>query len=236
MISSTPSADSGWPRRGPFNATNTRSVDSLWWSFVVQVVAERDEERVRDRHHPLMAALAFGDEQRPIRDAHIAQAQAEDLAAAQPTQHHRQDHRPVPMGAQRRQQRGHLCRARGSSAACAAPAPTAPSATGRLGVASTSPRGTGFDRHRRVATGDHDTRRSPTPTTTAGRSCAPTSPTRDRSCGSPCGRRADGRGTRTRPPPPPRPGPSPTTVKNVFRSNATARNVFGRDRPATNSR
>jgi hypothetical protein len=27
-----------------------------------------------------------------------------------------------------------------------------------------------------------------------------------------------------------------TTVKNVFRSNATARNVFGRARPATNSK
>jgi DoxX-like family len=31
-------------------------------------------------------------------------------------------------------------------------------------------------------------------------------------------------------------GPLPTTVKNDFRSNATARSVFGRHRPATNSR
>jgi len=28
----------------------------------------------------------------------------------------------------------------------------------------------------------------------------------------------------------------PVTVKNAFRSNATARSVFGRHRPATNSR
>ena len=31
-------------------------------------------------------------------------------------------------------------------------------------------------------------------------------------------------------------GSLPTTVKNDFRSNATARSVFGRHRPATNSR
>jgi len=35
----------------------------LRWSFVAQAVAERDEERVRDRHHAVVATLAFGDEQ-----------------------------------------------------------------------------------------------------------------------------------------------------------------------------
>jgi hypothetical protein len=69
------------------------------WSFVTEVVAERDEERVRDRHHALVAALAFCDEQRPIRNAHIRQTKAEDLATAQTTQQHRQHHRPIPLRA-----------------------------------------------------------------------------------------------------------------------------------------
>ena len=54
----------------------------LQWPLVTQVVTERDEERVRDRHHPLMAPLAFSDKQRPFSDAHIRQTQPENLAAA----------------------------------------------------------------------------------------------------------------------------------------------------------
>ena len=99
-ILSTPSAVIGWPRFGPFNVTNTRSV-STPRAFVAQVVADRAEERVRDRDDPLVAALALGDEQRPLRHLHVAEAQTEDLAAAQPAEHHRVDHRPVPIGAQR---------------------------------------------------------------------------------------------------------------------------------------
>jgi hypothetical protein len=57
-----------------------------------------------------MRPLALGDEQRPIGHAHIGEAQAEHLTAPQPAEQHGQHHRPVAMGAQRRQQCSHLCR------------------------------------------------------------------------------------------------------------------------------
>ena len=78
------------------------------WPFVAEVVANSSEECVGDRDHSLVAALALGDEQRPLRHLDVAEGQAEDLAAAQPAQHHRVDHRPVAMCTQRTQQRGHL--------------------------------------------------------------------------------------------------------------------------------
>ena len=46
-----------------------------------------------------MAALALGDEHPSGGDPQILQPQSEDLAAAQPAQHHRLAHGPVPVGA-----------------------------------------------------------------------------------------------------------------------------------------
>jgi hypothetical protein len=48
-----------------------------------------------------MAAFAVDDEHPTIGDLHIAEPQSEDLAATQPGQQHRLDHRSVPPGAQR---------------------------------------------------------------------------------------------------------------------------------------
>jgi hypothetical protein len=53
------------------------------------------------RHDALVAALAFGDEQRPVPDPQVDEAQAEHLAAAQTGEQHGQHHRPVAVGAQR---------------------------------------------------------------------------------------------------------------------------------------
>ena len=47
---------------------------NVGWTFVAQVVAEHGEERVGDRNQALMAALAVGDEQRPIGDTYIPEA------------------------------------------------------------------------------------------------------------------------------------------------------------------
>ena len=76
----------------------------------VQVAGEGGEEPRRDRHDPLMPALALGDEQPALADLDITQPQAEDLAAAQPAEQHRLDHRPVAVGAQHRHQRVDLGR------------------------------------------------------------------------------------------------------------------------------
>jgi hypothetical protein len=63
----------------------------------IQVRSRRGEEPCRDRHDPLMPALALADEHPPLPDVQIFQTQSEDLAAAQPTQHRREHHRPVPL-------------------------------------------------------------------------------------------------------------------------------------------
>jgi hypothetical protein len=68
------------------------------------------EERRRQRDQPLMAALAVSDEHPPLTQPEILEAQPEHFAATQPAQHHRLHHRPIPCGAQRRHQRGHLDR------------------------------------------------------------------------------------------------------------------------------
>jgi hypothetical protein len=47
------------------------------------------EEAGRDRHHPLIAALALDDKHPPHAQAQIVESKSEHLAAAQPTQHHR---------------------------------------------------------------------------------------------------------------------------------------------------
>src|ERR671918_329943 len=68
----------------------------LGGAFGVQIAGDTGEEPGRDRHQPLMAALAIGDEHPPLDRAQILQPQAKHLAAAQPTEHHRFDHGPVP--------------------------------------------------------------------------------------------------------------------------------------------
>ena len=55
-----------------------------------------------------MAALTVGDEQPPLAEPQVTQPQPEALAAAQPSQHHRRDHRPVAVRAQGGGQRVHL--------------------------------------------------------------------------------------------------------------------------------
>ena len=47
-----------------------------------------------------MSAFAFGDPHPPVGQLDVAKAQAEDLAAAQSAEQHRQDHGPVAVGAQ----------------------------------------------------------------------------------------------------------------------------------------
>lgn len=47
-----------------------------------------------------MTALAVSDEQSAFTPADVRQAQAEDLAAAQPGEQHRVDHRSIPILAQ----------------------------------------------------------------------------------------------------------------------------------------
>ena len=73
--------------------------------FGVQVGGHRGEEQARHRDQPLPAALALGDEHPPLGHPQVLQPQPEDLTAPQPAQHHRRDHRPVPVRAQRRGQR-----------------------------------------------------------------------------------------------------------------------------------
>ena len=151
-ISSSPRTDSGCPRRGPLSTTNTRSVSGAGRPLGVQVGGDRGEEPRRDRDQPLVAALALGDEHPPLGDPQVLQPQPEDLAAAQPAEHHRRDHRPVPVRAQRRRSARRPrpgCRIRGSvrgvrdqrhplAAAVAAPAGSA--APAAPGSRSTSPR------------------------------------------------------------------------------------------------
>ena len=72
--------------------------------LAVQVLAERVEEPVRGRHHPVMAALALHHGQPPVSDLHVRKPQPQHLAPAQPGQQHRQHHRPVPVRAQRADQ------------------------------------------------------------------------------------------------------------------------------------
>ncbi len=57
-----------------------------------------------------MPALALGDEQSVLAGPNVLESQAEDLAAAQPAEQHRFDHRPVPARAQRRHEQVDLVR------------------------------------------------------------------------------------------------------------------------------
>jgi hypothetical protein len=80
------------------------------WPFGVEVGSDRGEEPGRDRDQPLVATLAVGDEHPPFRDPQVEHPQTEDLAAAQTTEHHRGDHCPVPVSAQRTGERVNLGR------------------------------------------------------------------------------------------------------------------------------
>ena len=57
-----------------------------------------------------MAALAIGDEHPPVRRLQILEPQPDHLAATQPAEHHRFEHRPVTPPANRPQQRDHVGR------------------------------------------------------------------------------------------------------------------------------
>ena len=119
-----------------------------------------------------MAALALGDEHPPFRDPQILQPQPQDLAAAQPAQHHRRDHRPVPMRPQRRRQRVDLGRGQDPRQRPRRRAPTAPpAADGTAPGGSAAPAAPGSPPHHRGPAG---TRTTPTRSTTAG---APSRPT-----------------------------------------------------------
>ena len=76
----------------------------------VQICGDRIEKPRRDRDQPLMTTLAIGDEHPPLRDPQILHPQAQHLTPAQPTQHHRRDHRPIPMTTQSPAQRVHILR------------------------------------------------------------------------------------------------------------------------------
>jgi hypothetical protein len=85
---------------------------SIGRPFSPHVGRQRGEEPARDRDLTLVSALAAGDEHPPGGNLQIGQPQPEDLAAAQPTQHHRLGHGPVPVRAQRGHQGVDLCRFR----------------------------------------------------------------------------------------------------------------------------
>src|SRR6476619_6010874 len=57
-------------------------------SFLTQIIAEGIEETVRNRHHPVMPALALDDERAPIGNLDVSEPQPEHLAAAQSTEQH----------------------------------------------------------------------------------------------------------------------------------------------------
>jgi len=71
------------------------------WSLSIEVGRNRSKEPRRDRHQPLVPALAVGDEHPPFSNPEVFDPQPEDLAATQPAEHHRGHHRPVAVSAQR---------------------------------------------------------------------------------------------------------------------------------------
>ncbi len=82
----------------------------LRWALRLQVLAQRLEEPAGDRHDPLPAALAREHEQSPLAGINVLKPQSQHLAAPQPRQQHRQHDRPIPLRAQRAQQRVDLHR------------------------------------------------------------------------------------------------------------------------------
>ncbi len=203
-------------------------------SFAAEVVTDRGEERVRDRDHPLMAALALGDEQRTVRHPDVLEPQPEDLAAPQPAQQHRQDHRPVPVRPQRVEERPDLLRGedprqrpghpdQGHMPAAAAEAAVHQPARHRVRLHTSVTPGDEIrvePRHRGEPPGDRPGREPRLPIGDPDHRPIPAL----------LGHELEDihRGHLRR--------RLATTTKKVFRSCAVARNVFGRDRPATNAR
>jgi len=70
----------------------------------MQAGAQRLEEPVCRRDHPMVAALALHHGQPPVGDLHVLKPQPQHLTPAQPGQQHAQHHRPVPVRAQRADQ------------------------------------------------------------------------------------------------------------------------------------
>src|SRR5580700_2151836 len=62
----------------------TRLRHRLGGTLELEILAQRREEPAGDRHDPLTAALPTRDVHTSLADAHVAQPQAEHLAAAQP--------------------------------------------------------------------------------------------------------------------------------------------------------
>src|SRR5207247_2535665 len=100
-----PTPDPGLPRQRATAPTalehhKTRLRRRVRWPLDREVLAQRLKEPPRDRHDPLAAALAVGDEQSPLASVHVSKPHAEHLAAAQPAEQHRQHHGPVAPGPQ----------------------------------------------------------------------------------------------------------------------------------------
>ena len=158
---------------------------------------------------------------------HVGQAQPEHLAAAQPGQHHRQHHRPVPVRAQRRHQRVHLVRRR----TCGSVRGTRTSGTV---AAAAAPPGRQAPRHRvgRTATSPRAIKYANSPDTLDNRRCdrprrhtpaISTGPASRHHARCRCAAR-----TRTHPPRSPRPGPCRRPRRTSSGHRPTASTVFGR--------
>ena len=208
--------------------------------LLIQVAPQGGEEPRRHRHYPLPPALAFGDEQPPLPGIDVLEPQTQHLAASQPAQHHRIDHRPVTVRAQRRPQRVDLARRqhprqRPRGADQRHPALPMPSAgatrrqAGRNRVAGDAG----------VTAGRRDRRTGRAHSTTGGRSCAPPAPPRrppDAPPARPGGDFAERPRTRTHLTAFTWAGSLATTSKKIFKSDATARQVLIRARAATKAR
>ena len=206
--------------------------------LVVHVGGHGGEEAGRHRHQPLMAALALGNEHPPLTQAQILKSQAEHLAPAQPAQRHRLHHGPVPIRAQRPHQRGHLLGIQNARQpahrAQQRLAPQLPPRTPgrqtprdrvRLHPHITADDQIPIQRRDRRQTPADRRRRQPEPPSEIRTTFS--APGRGRRCAVMNAITSAGRTSN---------GSLPTTVKNVFRSCAYARTVFGRARLAANSK
>jgi len=79
-ISSSPAAESGWPRRGPLQDQEDVIVRGWLGALRGEVGRQAHEEAIRDRDDALVAAFAFGDEQPSFTGSDIAESKAEDHA------------------------------------------------------------------------------------------------------------------------------------------------------------
>jgi len=77
-------------------------------ALVVEVGGDGSEEGARHRNDAVVAALAVDHEHPPLAQSQILEPQPEHLAATQPAEQHRLDHRPVPLRAQGAHERLHF--------------------------------------------------------------------------------------------------------------------------------